>query len=67
MLNIPNKHVGIFCDGLVFHYSSRQCAVVTKRIAEFQEHFDEVYGGRQWVVRADMPRPLSVLAASAPE
>jgi hypothetical protein len=47
LTNIPNKHIGIFCGGTVFHYSSRQDAVLQKSVGEFLSYFEDIYGEKQ--------------------
>ncbi len=47
LLNIPNKHIGIFCNNHVFHYSSRQQAVVMKSVLAFVKYLEEIYGDKQ--------------------
>jgi hypothetical protein len=47
MHNVPNKHVGVFTGGLVYHYSNAKGKVVRQGVAEFQAHFDKAYGKPQ--------------------
>jgi hypothetical protein len=39
MANAPRKHVGIFVDGSVWHYSSSQRKVVKETLARFSLHY----------------------------
>lgn len=39
MANIDQKHVGIFCDGLVWHYSNTQDKVVHVSPPEYARHY----------------------------
>jgi hypothetical protein len=47
MINIPNKHIGIYCAGDVFHYSSRHQSVLKKSVNEFLSYFEAIYGANQ--------------------
>ena len=39
MANVPRKHVGIFLDGLIWHYSNSQQRVVKQLPAQFANHY----------------------------
>jgi hypothetical protein len=39
MANVGKKHVGIFCDGSVFHYSNTKDQVVKVSPEEFAKHY----------------------------
>lgn len=39
MTNVPRKHVGIFTDGFVWHYSNSQQRVVRQTPAQFAQHY----------------------------
>jgi hypothetical protein len=39
MVNVPRKHVGIFADGFVWHYSNSQQKVVKQTPAQFKLHY----------------------------
>jgi hypothetical protein len=39
MSNVPRKHVGIFLDGHIWHYSNAQQTVVTQLPAQFARHY----------------------------
>jgi hypothetical protein len=44
MRNVPQKHVGILCDGNVYHYSNTIDEVVRQTPSEFLTRFRGVYG-----------------------
>lgn len=39
MANVPRKHVGIFLDGYIWHYSNAQQKVVKQLPAQFAQHY----------------------------
>jgi hypothetical protein len=39
MPNIPNKHIGIYFAGLVWHYSNTKERVVSQSLADFAKHY----------------------------
>ena len=39
MDNVPKKHIGIFINGTIWHYSNSQHKVVTQTPAEFIKHY----------------------------
>ena len=39
MANVPKKHIGIFVDGNIWHYSNSQDKVVKQTPAQFKNHF----------------------------
>ncbi len=47
MENIPQKHIGVVVDDLVYHYSNSQDKVVKWTIPKFEETFQRVYDGDQ--------------------
>ncbi|HYE45291.1 MAG TPA: hypothetical protein VEA44_05905 [Caulobacter sp.] len=47
MMNIPEKHIGVFHDGWVYHYSNTNDAVVKQRPADFLARFQAAYSGDQ--------------------
>ena len=47
MRNVPKKHVGIFSDGNVYHYSNSQDIVIRQTPADFLARFKAFYGGNQ--------------------
>jgi hypothetical protein len=44
MTNVPAKHVGIFTNDKVYHYSNTNNQVVSQTVAEFRHHYrgDEI-------------------------
>lgn len=55
MQNIPQKHVGIFCDGLVYNYSNGTDQVVRVPVDEFYERFQGIYAGDQGLFFGEIP------------
>lgn len=47
MRNVPQKHIGIFADGFVYHYSNSRDEVVKWSPDKFLREFDRIYSGRQ--------------------
>lgn len=47
MVNIPQKHVGIYCDGNVYHYSNGGDRVIKESIGSFKNKFQQTYSGHQ--------------------
>src|SRR5262245_4413868 len=39
MVNIPKKHIGIFCDGEIWHYSNTTDKVVRQTPEAFAQHY----------------------------
>jgi len=39
MTNVPRKHVGIFLNGMIWHYSNRQHQVVQETPEQFSHHY----------------------------
>lgn len=39
MTNVPRKHVGIFIDGSIWHYSNTRDQVVKQTPAQFERHY----------------------------
>jgi hypothetical protein len=39
MANVPKKHVGIFINGTIWHYSNAHHKVVTEQPAQFSHHY----------------------------
>jgi len=39
MANVPRKHVGIYLDGRIWHYSNAQQKVVMQMPAQFAQHY----------------------------
>lgn len=47
MQNVPQKHIGIVVDNMVYHYSNSADKVVKWTIAKFLDTFQRVYSGNQ--------------------
>jgi hypothetical protein len=47
MTNIPKKHVGILCEGYVFHYGNTSDRVTQDSISTFMKKFRGAYGTRK--------------------
>ena len=39
MSNVPRKHIGIFTDGFIYHYSNGRDKVVKQTPAQFSKHY----------------------------
>jgi len=39
MRNVPRKHIGIFADGFIYHYSNTQDKVVRQTPDQFSKHY----------------------------
>jgi hypothetical protein len=39
MANVPRKHVGIFADGFIWHYSNSQHKVIRETPSQFAQHY----------------------------
>lgn len=39
MTNVPRKHIGIFTDGFIYHYSNTQDKVVKQTPDQFSRHY----------------------------
>lgn len=46
MRNVPQKHIGIFADGFVYHYSNSQDQVVKWTHQKFLKEFEKIYHGK---------------------
>ena len=55
MRNVPKKHVGIFSDGFVYHYSNTQDVVIRQKPADFLTRFQGAYGGNQGLFFGTFP------------
>lgn len=55
MVNIPQKHVGIYHEGRVYHYGNTQDRVVTDTPDEFEAKFQRIYDGHQGLFFGWMP------------
>jgi hypothetical protein len=55
MRNVPMKHVGIFSDGQVYHYSNSQDKVIRQTPTAFLARFQGFYGGSQGLFFGTFP------------
>lgn len=55
MVNIPQKHVGIYCDGMVYNYSNTEDRVVKLSLADFETRFQNAYSGHQGIFFGHLP------------
>ena len=55
MANIPQKHVGIFHKGTVFHYGNTADKVVTDTPDSFFDKFERIYDGKQGLFFGTIP------------
>ena len=60
MRNVPKKHVGIFSNGDVYHYSNTQDIVVRQTPTEFLARFQAFYGGNQGLFFGTFPPAAKV-------
>lgn len=72
MRNVPKKHVGIFSDGQIYHYSNTQDIVIRQTPVDFLARFQKTYGGNQGLFfgsfppRATVPDPETGAQAVVP-
>jgi hypothetical protein len=55
MINIPQKHVGIYSGGHVYHYSNGGDKVVKQTLADFEDTFQRIYSGVQGIFFGHFP------------
>jgi len=55
MGNIPQKHIGIYCDGSIYHYSNTPDKVVKWSPQKFLDTFQAVYSGHQTLFFGTIP------------
>ncbi|MEP7147952.1 MAG: hypothetical protein ABI857_03625 [Acidobacteriota bacterium] len=60
MRNVPKKHVGIFSDGFVYHYSNTQDLVIRQTPTDFLARFQGTYGGNQALFSGTFPSAAKV-------
>jgi hypothetical protein len=60
MRNVPRKHVGIFSDGNVYHYSNTQDIVIRQTPPQFLARFQSFYGGNQGLFFGTFPPAAKV-------
>jgi hypothetical protein len=55
MGNIPQKHIGVFCDGMIYHYSNTPDKVVKWTPQKFLDTFQAIYTGDQGLFFGTIP------------
>ncbi len=55
MRNVPQKHVGIYSDGHIYHYSNSRNEVVKWTPDFFLQEFDRIYAGAQGLFFGTFP------------
>ena len=55
MQNIPQKHIGIYSDGLIYHYNNSRDRVVKQTPADFLKRFQTLYAGDQALFFGTLP------------
>ncbi|QFT10010.1 hypothetical protein [Vibrio sp. THAF190c] len=55
MRNVPQKHIGIFANGSVYHYSNSLNQVVKCSPQQFLSEFNEIYQGEQGLFFGSFP------------
>lgn len=69
MQNIPQKHIGVFHEGWVYHYSNGRDQVVKQRPADFLATFQATYDGDQGLffgIPSAINLALNIVPASEP-
>jgi hypothetical protein len=55
MENIPEKHIGVYQNGFVYHYSNGQDRVVKQTVSDFFARFQAAYAGDQGLFFGEFP------------
>lgn len=55
MQNIPEKHIGVYYNGDVYHYSNTKDRVVKQSVNDFFTHFQNAYSGDQGLFFGEVP------------
>lgn len=55
MRNIPQKHIGIFQNNRVYHYSNTEKKVVKQTVPDFLDRFQRTYSGDQGLFFGEFP------------
>jgi hypothetical protein len=63
LINVPRKHIGLFLDGTVWHYSNSRKKVVKQNLAEFIRHYPSQVNAL-WV--GDLPPGAGATIFTAP-
>jgi hypothetical protein len=69
MQNIPQKHIGVYQNGFVYHYSNTDDRVVKQTVSDFFARFQAAYSGDQGLFFGEFPHSdlelsIDVTAAS---
>ena len=62
MQNIPQKHIGIYQNGFVYHYSNTDDRVVKQTVSDFLARFQAAYAGDQGLFFGEFPTSDLVLS-----
>jgi hypothetical protein len=65
MQNIPQKHIGIYHNNAVYHYSNTQDEVVKQSVDDFYERFQATYSGDQGLFFGEFPHSDLMLTVEA--
>ena len=65
MQNIPEKHIGIYHNGGVYHYSNTQDEVVKQSVVDFYNRFQNAYSGDQGLFFGEFPHSDLMLTVEA--
>ena len=65
MQNIPQKHIGIYHNGAVYHYSNTRDRVVKQSVTDFFTHFQNAYSGDQGLFFGEFPNSDLMLTVDA--
>jgi hypothetical protein len=63
MINIPQKHMGIYSGGHVYHYSNTGDKVVKQTLADFETTFQNAYSGVQGIFFGHFPAGAGAIPA----
>lgn len=55
MVNIPQKHIGVFVDDYVYHYSNTKDMVIKQKPNEFFDTYEKIYSGTQGLFFGTIP------------
>jgi hypothetical protein len=64
MINIPQKHMGIYSGGHVYHYSNTADKVVKQTLADFERTFQNAYSGVQGIFFGHFPAGAGAVPAA---
>lgn len=64
MINIPQKHIGVYAGGMVYHYSNGGDKVVKQTLDEWETTFQNAYSGVQGIFFGHFPAGVDIDAAA---